>query len=156
MRRIVILGTGNELLSDEGVGVHAARALQTELPSTEDAVEVIDGGTCPDICYMVEGAEKLVIVDAVRGGCEPGTIYRFTPDQIDADRGLVTSVHELGLLENLSLMDFAGGKPKETVIIGVEPAELKPGLELSRRLQDRMPRILETVLREIRLPSGAN
>ncbi len=156
MRRIVILGAGNELLGDEGVGVHAARALQTELPPTEDTVEVIDAGTCPDICYMVEGADKLVIVDAVRGGCEPGTIYRFTPDEIEADRGVVASVHELGLLENLSLMALVDGKPRETVIIGVEPAELKPGLELSRRLQNRMPRILETVLREIRQPDGAD
>jgi hydrogenase maturation protease len=55
----------------------------------------------------------------------------------------------MGILENLSLMELVGGKPKETVIIGVEPAELEPGLELSAKLQERMPKIIQTVLGEI-------
>ena len=145
----MVLGTGNELFKDEGVGVHAARILQAKLPPSGSNVEVIDGGTSPDIWSLIDGADKLIIVDAVRGGCEPGTIYRFTPQQIVADRGIVTSVHQMGILENLSLMDLVGGKPKETVIIGVEPAELEPGLELSARLQERMPKIIQTVLGEI-------
>lgn len=149
MKKTVVLGVGNELFKDEGVGVHAARILQTKLPPFGSDVEVIDGGTSPDIWSLIDGADKLIIVDAVRGGCEPGTIYRFTPQQIVADRGLVTSVHQMGILENLSLMELVGGKPKETVIVGVEPAELEPGLELSARLQQRMPKIIQTVLGEI-------
>jgi len=147
MKKTVVLGAGNELFKDEGVGVHAARILQTKLLPSD--VEVIDGGTSPDIWSLIDGADKLIIVDAVRGGCEPGTIYRFTPQQIVADRGIVTSVHQMGILENLSLMELVGGKPKETVIIGVEPAELEPGLELSAKLQERMPKIIQTVLGEI-------
>jgi len=151
MKKTVVLGTGNELFRDEGVGVHAARILQAKLPPSGSDVEVIDGGTSPDIWSLIDGADKLIIVDAVRGGCEPGTIYRFTPQQIVADRGLVTSVHQMGILENLSLMELVGGKPRETVIVGVEPAELEPGLELSARLQERMPKIIQTVLGEIHL-----
>ena len=147
MKKTVVLGVGNELFRDEGVGVHAARILQTKLLPSD--VEVIDGGTSPDIWSLIDGADKLIIVDAVRGGCEPGTIYRFTPQQIVADRGIVTSVHQMGILENLSLMELVGGKPKVTVIIGVEPAELEPGLELSAKLQERMPKIIQTVLGEI-------
>jgi hydrogenase maturation protease len=149
MKKTVVLGIGNELFKDEGVGVHAARTLQTKLPSPGSNIEIIDGGTSPDIWSFIDGAEKLVIVDAVRGDCEPGTIYRFTPQQIVADRGLITSVHQMGILENLSLMELVGSKPKETIIIGVEPAELEPGLELSAKLQERMPKILQTVLGEI-------
>ncbi len=149
MKKTVVLGVGNELFKDEGVGVHAVRILQTKLPPSGSDVEVIDSGTSPEIWPLIDGADKLIIVDAVRGGCEPGTIYRFTPQQIVAERGLITSVHQMGILENLSLMELVGGKPKETVIIGVEPAELEPGLELSAKLQERMPKIIQTVLGEI-------
>jgi len=156
MKRTVVLGTGNELLRDEGVGVHAIRILQSELPPSRTDIEVIDGGTSPDICHLIQGADKLVIVDAVKGGCAPGTIYRFNPDQIIAETGVTTSVHQMGILENLKMMEFVGGKPKEIVIIGIEPAEVDLGLELSRELQKRMPRIIETVLAEIGLPLSTN
>ena len=149
MKKTVVLGTGNELFKDEGVGVHVARILQTKLPTSINDVEVIDGGTSPDIWSLIDGADKLIIIDAVRGGCEPGTIYRFTPQQIVADRGLITSVHQMGILENLSLIELVGSKPGETIIIGVEPKELEPGLELSPELQKRMPKIIQTVLEEI-------
>ena len=149
MNKTVVLGVGNELFRDEGVGVHAARILQTKLSDSSSNVEVIDGGTSPDIWHLIDGAEKLIIVDAVRGGCEPGTMYRFTPQQIVAERGVTTSLHQMGILENLSLMEFVGSKPKETVIIGIEPAELEPGLELSAKIQERMPKIIQIVLGEI-------
>ena len=149
MKKTVVLGTGNELFKDEGVGVHVARILQTKLPTSINDVEVIDSGTSPEIWSLIDGADKLIIVDAVRGGCEPGTIYRFTPQQIVAERGLITSVHQMGILENLSLIELVGSKPGETIIIGVEPKELEPGLELSPELQKRMPKIIQTVLEEI-------
>ena len=65
-------------------------------------------------------------------------------------------MHQMGILENLKMMEFMGGKPKETVIIGIEPAEVDLGLELSRELQKRMPRIIEIVLAEIGLPLSTN
>jgi hydrogenase maturation protease len=152
MKKTVVLGTGNELFKDEGVGVHVARILQTKLPTSINDVEVIDSGTSPDIWSLIDGADKLIIVDAVRGGCEPGTIYRFTPQQIVAETGIITSVHQMGILENLSLIELVGSKPGETIIIGVEPKELEPGLELSPELQKRMPKIIQTVLEEISSP----
>ena len=156
MKKTVVLGAGNELLRDEGVGVHAIRILQEELPPSRADIEVIDGGTSPDICHLVQGADKLVIIDAVKGGCEPGTIYRFTPDQIAAETGVTTSVHQMGILENLKMMELVGNKPKEAVIIGIEPFDVEVGLELSQELQKRMPEIIRTVWGEIGLPLGAN
>ena len=149
MKKIVVLGTGNELFKDEGVGVHVARILQTKLSLSSSGVEIIDSGTSPDICHLLNDVEKLVIIDAVKGGCEPGAIYRFTPEQIVAKKEITTSIHQMGILENLSVMRLIGCKPKETVIIGVEPKELEPGLELSPELQKRMPKIIETVIGEI-------
>lgn len=156
MKKTVILGCGNELLRDEGVGVHAARILQAESSLSGADIEVIDGGTSPDICHLVQGADKLVIVDAVRGGCEAGTVYRFTPGQITPETAVATSLHQMGVLENLRVMELVGGSPRETVVIGVEPARVEPGLELSQELQGQMPRIIETVLRELGLSESTS
>jgi hydrogenase maturation protease len=149
MKKILVLGTGNELFKDEGVGVHVARLLQTQLSLASSGVEIVDSGTSPEISHLLDNVEKLIIIDAVKGGCEPGAIYRFTPEQIVAEEEIKTSIHQMGILENLSVMRLTGCKPKETVIIGVEPKELELGLELSPLLQERMPKIIETVIGEI-------
>ncbi len=69
----MIVGVGNILLKDEGIGVHVVRALQEmSLASPKGEVEVVDGGTSPSAFDTAEGADKLIIVDAARGGGEPG------------------------------------------------------------------------------------
>ena len=149
MKKTVVLGAGNELMKDEGVGVHAIRVLQAELPRLNTDVELIDSGTSPDLGHLVQGADKLIIIDAVMGGFEPGTIYRFNTDQMVSDTGVTTSLHQIGIIESLRMMELTGGRPIETVVIGVEPAEVDIGLELSQELQERMPKIIQTVLDEI-------
>lgn len=156
MKKTVVLGAGNELMKDEGVGVHAIRSLQAEFPRFSADVELIDGGTSPDFGHLIQGVDKLVIVDAVKGGCEPGTIYRFTADQIVGDAGVTTSLHQMGILETLKMMEITGSRPRQTVVIGVEPAEVEIGLELSQVLQERMPKIIQTVLGEIDPTPSAN
>lgn len=156
MKSTVVLGAGNELMKDEGVGVHAIRALQAELPRLNNAVELIDSGTSPDLNHLVQGADKLIIIDAVKGSCEPGTIYRFTADQIVNDTGVTTSLHQMGIIESLRMMELTGGRPTQTVVIGVEPAEIDIGLELSQHIQTRMPKIIQTVLEEIGPTYNAN
>jgi len=145
--RIVVIGVGNLLLKDEGVGIHALRALQeTGLPPD---VATIDGGTSPDLIAYTRAGDKLIIIDAARAGGKPGTIYRFRPEDITAGKGTLTSAHEMGVAENLSLMTLTGNEPAETVIIGIEPGEIDWGTELSPGLQKRMPAIVKTVLKEI-------
>ena len=82
MMKIVILGVGNLLLKDEGIGIHVINALQNSPLPTDVDLEIIDGGTSPNIFYLVEKADKLIIIDAVEGGGEPGAIYRFRPGDI--------------------------------------------------------------------------
>ena len=144
--RIVIVGVGNLLLKDEGVGIHVVQRLQ-EMDLPPD-VELIDGGTSPDIVAYVKADDKLIIVDSARAGGEPGTIYRFLPDDLAADSETLASAHELGVAHNLRLMSLAGNEPRETVIIGIEPKEIDWGTELTGELQQRMPKILDTVLKE--------
>ena len=146
--KVVVLGMGNLLLKDEGIGVHVAHALQ-ETPPGNVELEVIDGGTLPDAALSLDTADKLVVVDAVQTGGEPGAIYRFRPEDIGVDSGIVTSLHQVSLLENLWLMERFGNGPKDVVIIGVEPEDIGLGLELSGRLQQQIPQIVRVVLAEI-------
>jgi len=141
----IVVGIGNVLLRDEGIGCHVAHALESvPLPDAE----VIDGGTCPDVLQLVADADKLVIVDAVRGGGLPGQIYRFRPEDIELEEKRVLSFHDISLIDSLKsaqLRHHVG----ETVIIGVEPRELSWGLELSPELQEKMPQIIDVVLDEL-------
>lgn len=146
--KIVILGVGNILLQDEGIGVHVVRELQTQnLPPN---VELIDAGTATlDILPLIEGVSKLVVIDAVKGRGEYGTIYRFLPEEIESEKEVVTSLHQMGLLETLSMLEKMGHKPNSTVIIGIEPKEITWGLELSKEIKEKIPEIIELVLNEV-------
>jgi len=148
-RRIVVLGMGNVLLSDEGIGVHIADAMKEVAMPRDVNVEVVDGGTLPDAAISVGDVDKLVIVDAVKGGREPGAVYRFRPEDIKLDNEMLTSLHQISLLEELWLADKFGKKPKEVVIIGIEPEDMELGLELSTRLREKVPQIIDLVLKEV-------
>jgi hydrogenase maturation protease len=146
-KRTVVIGVGNLLQKDEGIGIHVVKALQEmQLP---DDVTIIDGGTSPDILACTRAGDKLIIVDAARAGGEPGAIYRFQPDDLVADSGEMLSVHELGVPQNLRLMLLSGEEPSEVVIIGIEPKEIDWGTELSPELEMKIPEIVSVVLREI-------
>ena len=140
-----VLGIGNVLLRDEGIGCHVVHALEgIPLPD----VEIVDGGTCPDVLQLLEDADKLVIVDAVKGGGTPGQIYRFHLEDITLEQKPFLSLHDVGLVDNLMLMKF-WHSVGEAVIIGVEPKQVDWGLELSPELREKMPQIIETILAEL-------
>ncbi len=137
------------MLKDEGVGVHVIQAMQKASLESTGELTIIDGGTWPDAFYLLpEGIDKLIIVDAVRGGDKPGTIYRFTPQDIVFRRETVTSLHQLGIAEGLAMIEHTGRNPQDVVIIGVEPKEIDWGLEMSPELQKRVPQIIELVRKE--------
>jgi len=140
-----VLGIGNALLRDEGIGCHVVHALEgIPLPD----VEVVDGGTCPDVLQIFEDADKLVIVDAVKGGGTPGQIYRFHLEDITPEQKPFLSLHDLRLVDSLKLMRLWHNIDK-AVIIGVEPGEIGWGLELSSKLRGRMPQIIDAILSEL-------
>jgi len=147
-KRTVILGVGNLLLSDEGVGVHVAnRLMEMELPP---GVEVIEGGTHGfRLMNIVIEADRLVVVDAVKGGASPGSIYRFDiKDAPSYPAAFKTSAHQVGILEVIHLSELVGPIP-ETTIIGVEPKSLAMGLELSSEVEEKLPKVIEMVLKEV-------
>jgi hydrogenase maturation protease len=143
---ILIAGVGNLLLSDDGVGVHALQALQADpIPG----VALADIGTAIlHGLHFLESADRVLIIDAAKGGHPPGTIYLF--DEAAAPQAeAITSIHALGLREAARLMLVREG-PRFTVL-GVEPASLAYGTTLSGPVQAAMPKVLalarETVSR---------
>jgi len=149
IKKIVILGMGNVLLKDEGVGIHIIHALQNSLLPINANLEIIDGGTSPNVLYLLDEADSLIIIDAVEGGSEPGTIYRFREGDVEQEGKCLLSMHQIGLLEDIEMMEYTGDRPKDTVIIGVEPKEIGWGLELSPELEQKIPQIVKVVLEEI-------
>jgi hydrogenase maturation protease len=145
--RIVVIGVGNLLQRDEGIGIHAIQALEKmNLPAD---VKLVDGGTSPDLIAYTRVGEKMIIIDCAKAGGKPGTIYRFKPEDLTAGKAALTSAHEMGVVENLKLMEMTGNKPKNVVIIGIEPAEIDWGMELSATLKKTLPELVKVVLGEI-------
>lgn len=147
--KTLVLGVGNLLLSDEGVGVHVARELMgMELPP---GVSVIEGGTAGlSLLSLIQGAERLIVIDAVKGEQAPGAVYRFDMDEIEnSARGLIASVHSLGVREVLDLCALTGKVP-QTIVIGIEPKTMEIGIELSNEVRSKVSLILSMVLQEIK------
>ena len=146
-KKVIIIGIGNLILQDEGVGVHAVRALEEmDLPS---GVEVIDGGTATmELLPVFQEAERIIVIDALRGGAQPGTIYRLCPDDLMGETERPLSLHQVGLLEVLGMARQLGGEP-EVVIIGVEPKEISWGMELTPEVEARLPRVIDAVFEEL-------
>ena len=148
-KKTTVLGVGNLLLSDEGVGVHVVKRLMGMALPPE--VEVIDGGVSGlGLMNIVARADHLIVIDAVRAGGPPGSIYRFGSEDLTAHPDTYKmSVHEIGILEVLNLSRFVGQTPK-TTIIGVEPKSMEMGMDLSPEIQAKVPRVIELILDELR------
>ena len=145
---VLVLGVGNILLRDEGVGVRVVEALQqVTLP---DDVEALDGGTASmALLDTLRDRDKVIIIDAVKGNHEPGTLYRFTPGDISVHREIITSLHQLGVLDALTHVEYLGHAPQSVVFYGIEPEELGWGLELTPKVKSIIPRVIELVLSEL-------
>jgi len=146
---ILILGIGNLLLKDEGVGVHVVERLkEIQLPEN---VEVLDGGTAGfDLVDLIEGRKKLIVIDAVNAGEKPGTIYRLTEENLDIKPKAICSFHEIDFLDALHMSLVMNSRPEEIVVIGIEPKDMSGGLELSPEIEERIPRIIEIVMKELK------
>jgi hydrogenase maturation protease len=147
---VLILGVGNLLLKDEGIGVHVARKLMDmDLPPY---VEVVEGGTSGfDLLDDIEGRGKVVVVDTVQAGQPPGTLYRLSREDIEDRPKQRLSLHDIDMTDLLKLSDLLGvEKPAEVIIIGVEPKDMETAsMELSPEVEAQIPKVIELVMKEI-------
>jgi len=151
---IKIIGVGNPLMGDDGIGIAAAERLAA-LPLPE-GVEVIDGGTGGlTLLDLMGGAETVLLIDAVAMGKTPGAIVRFTAEEVAMEGGQPgLSLHETGLAAVFALGREMGLLPPQIVIYGVEPASVECRLGLSPVVAEALDPLVEAILAELTLPVG--
>jgi hydrogenase maturation protease len=147
---IVALGLGNPLMADEGIGVCLLERLR-RLADRHPNVEFIDAGTGGmSVLHWIEGRRKAVLIDCAFMGDEPGTIRRFTPDEVRSDKALAhQSLHEADLLHILALAERLGQGPEKVVIFGIEPEVVGPRQGISDVLLDRTEEYLAEIVAEL-------
>ena len=146
--KIAVLGIGNPLRRDDGLGIRVVQVMQSA--SGYAGVDIIDGGTAPDLFSLLdEGVAKVVIVDALRGKGEPGSIYRLEITEENISTQPSASLHGLGVLDSLQLMVRLGMRPPEVIIIGVEPYDVAHGFGLSPQMEALVPQVITAVEKEL-------
>ena len=147
---MLIIGCGNLLRGDDGLGIHLIKELgKLHLPEN---VKLIDAGTISiDMLFQMEAVDKVIIVDAVEGGLEPGNIYRLTKEDLASPSANPISLHELKLEHTLKIGEkILGDKfPSEIIIFGVEVGEVKESIALSPKVEKSLPRLIDLLLREL-------
>lgn len=148
-RKITILGIGNTLFSDEGVGIHLLPLLEEALKDYEN-IEIIEGLTDGmRLLGPVEDAENLIIIDAINAGELPGTIITLVGNEIPAYFGIKMSIHQLGFQEVLMAAKLRDRYPKEIVMFGMQPASLELGVELSNTCKTKMGDLRNAVIHQV-------
>ena len=153
-KRKVVLGLGNLLNRDEGLGVQALKSLDAQL-GAQAQVELLDGGVLGlNLLMIVEECSHLLILDAVNAGRAPGTIVELRKEQIPLYSGIKLSQHQVTFQEVLGLANMRGYLPEHLHLIGIQPEDLSIGLELSSIVEHALPEVVtraSSVLRAWRL-----
>jgi hydrogenase maturation protease len=141
---LVVLGIGNSILSDDGVGVHAVTLLRDD-PRLPAGTELVDGGTNGlALLPTIARAEALILVDAVDVGAPAGSVHVLRGADLYADL-LHLSVHQVGAADLLAAATLTGALPRHVVLVGVQPASLAPGTRLSAAVAAALPEAIGTV-----------
>jgi hydrogenase maturation protease len=148
VKHVLILGLGNPLLGDEGIGVRVAEELKgLELP---DGVAVVEGGTAGlGLIGLMEGYQRVIIVDAADMGHLPGRVVRFSPSEVQLKVEAPLSLHQIGLGQVLALAEALEVAPAELVIIGIQPGQIEGGVGLSPEVEGAIPQIIGIILDEL-------
>ena len=147
---ILVLGIGNVLLTDEGVGVRTLKELERRF-SFPANVELLDGGTAGiDLLRHIRNRDCLIIIDAMKSGQVPGTIVRVAGEDVPAAFRTRISPHQLGLSDLLAAAMLTDELPKNLVLFGVEPESIDIGLDLTETVEANLGKLIEAVADELR------
>lgn len=146
---VLILGIGNLVMSDDGVGVHVVQELQRSYRFPEN-VMVVDGGTLGlDLLPMLENVTHLILVDAVETGDKPGTMIRLIGEELPVALETKLSPHQMGLKDLLAVSELMGHSPGEMVLIGVQPGCIEMGVEMTADVDAVLDEMISKVLSEL-------
>jgi hydrogenase maturation protease len=148
-KKIAVVGIGNTLMGDEGVGVVLVNLLEKKRYT--EKIDFIDAGTSFfNIVSFLRKYDKVVIIDTVYGGKAPGSVYRFEINDIEEiDNNGMLSLHDFGVIQSIKLQKIAGGFPEDVVFFGVEPKRIELSLELSSEVQEKVDQIIDKILNEL-------
>lgn len=147
--QITILGIGNTLYTDEGLGVHALAALQEQY-GMDPQVQLIDGSTDGmSLLGPVEDTDYLIVIDAINAGKEGGHIIELHGNDIPAYYGIKMSIHQLGFQEVLLASKLRERYPKNIVMIGMQPTSLELGIGLSETNEVQLPEMFKLVEQQV-------
>ncbi|MCS4541888.1 MAG: hydrogenase maturation protease [Euryarchaeota archaeon] len=153
---VVIIGIGNLTMSDDGAGVQVAYELMKD-SSINSKVDIFEVGTRVfDLLECLNERKKAIIIDAYRGGKEPGALHRFVFNIQDFKPGfdISLSLHELTFADAILSAKDIYRLPQKIVVLGVEPFKLEAGIELSLPVQKNLPKLIEMAKEEARCQTG--
>jgi len=141
----VVIGLGSPLMGDDGLGLVALAALR-ECRAFEPEPEYVDGGTWGmNLLPVIEGAQRLLFIDAIRAGVEPGEVVILDREQLPRGLGIKLSPHQIDLQEVLALAELRGRLPEQSVAMGLEPERVELGCELTPAVERGLEALLEHV-----------
>ena len=145
-RKVVVMGIGNTLLQDDGVGVHVTELFRTS-QATDSSISVIDGGTIGlSLLPEIEDADAVIVVDASEIGEPPGTLRIFRNREIDQLlSGKRRTVHEVALADLFAAAEIRGRSPARRVLIAIQPASTELGLEPTPAVKAAIPMACEAI-----------
>jgi hydrogenase maturation protease len=145
----VVIGLGNPLMGDDGLGIAALERLRERWDVPAD-VELVDGGTWGmNLLPVIESAERILLIDAITVGAQPGTEVVIPRARLPRYLATKISPHEVDLRDVLALAELRGTLPDQTVAVGLEPARVELGNALSDVIQARLDDLVGAVAREL-------
>lgn len=146
VKKVLILGIGNILQKDDGVGVHVVNEISAAVNDLPGDVEVFDGGTFGyDLLPVMSGRKKIVIVDALKIDDEPGSIYRFPADNL-VDCNNKFSLHDIGVKKLIDMLKLMGENP-EIEVIGIVPEDINSlDVGISDSVKKSIPKAVEYII----------
>jgi len=146
---VLVLGVGNILLSDEGAGIRVVEEIQkAPLP---DFIEVVDGATRGmELSDIMRGRKKVIIVDAVAAGAEPGAVFRFGPQQLEGLSMMSLSVHDIGVHEAIFHLRMTDELPEDIIFYGIQPGSLALREGLTPEVSAATEKVIAFVLEDLK------
>ena len=146
--RVLVLGLGNLLHADDGLGVHAIERLQKD-SRVPPGAELLDGGTHGlALLSHVSGVDRLLVIDSVDVGQEPGAVIRLEGEALQRFPGK-PSVHQLGFADLMIALELIGGRPQEVVLLGIQPLSTEWSPELTAPVRKGLDRLIEAAVEQL-------
>lgn len=148
--KVLVLGIGNLLIGDEGVGCRTAEELSRRytFPPT---VECVDGGTAGfELLTMIDDKEHLILIDALKNDQPPGTVVLVEDEHVPQAFLARTTPHQLGICDVLAAAQLSDTMPKRLTLYGIEPKQLDVGIGLSPEVEAGMEKTIGAVVTQLR------